>query len=176
MVLALFRTLEFKKLFYRYLYYKYWRFFLVLPKTILNHLTIDLLLYYLYCLCKFLKDRFFYDCCSFQKADAKVRTLKHIFQIIPEVFFYFSFLSSSLLSKGRKKKNALRLHRLCQNVKLSLLSFSKADAKVHDLSIRAKHIYHFFTLKMKLFCNTLIDKGVVEHNFLKCYEKVSSLV
>jgi hypothetical protein len=24
---------------------------------------------------------------------------------------------------------------------------------------------------MKLFCNTLIDKGVVEHNFLKCYER-----
>ena len=104
MVLALFRTLEFKKLFYRYLYYKYWRFFLVLPKTILNHLTIDLLLYYLYCLCKFLKDRFFYDCCSFQKADAKVRTLKHIFQIIPEVFFIFLFSRRLSYRKGGKRK------------------------------------------------------------------------
>ncbi|MDC1923631.1 hypothetical protein, partial [Bacteroides uniformis] len=43
----------------------------------------------------------------FQKADAKVRTLKHIFQIFSEVFFiffFFSLSSSSLLSKGRQKE------------------------------------------------------------------------
>ena len=53
------------------------------------------------------KDRSFHDCCSFQKADAKVRTLKHIFQIFSEVFFYFfSFLFPRRLScrKGGKKK------------------------------------------------------------------------
>ena len=52
------------------------------------------------------KDRSFHDCCSFQKADAKVRTLKHIFQIFSEVFFIFLFSlsSSSLLSKGRQKE------------------------------------------------------------------------
>ncbi|MGR6882093.1 hypothetical protein QM006_00040, partial [Bacteroides uniformis] len=52
------------------------------------------------------KDRSFHDCCSFQKADAKVRTLKHIFQIFSEVFlfFLFSLSSSSLLSKGRQKE------------------------------------------------------------------------
>ncbi|KAB4085313.1 hypothetical protein AAH086_10920, partial [Bacteroides uniformis] len=46
-------------------------------------------------------------CCSFQKADAKVRTLKHIFQIFSEVFFIFSFfLFPRRLScrKGGKKK------------------------------------------------------------------------
>ncbi|RHA27052.1 hypothetical protein DW940_19595, partial [Bacteroides uniformis] len=46
-------------------------------------------------------------CCSFQKADAKVRTLRHIFQIFSEVFFYFFFfLFPRRLScrKGGKKK------------------------------------------------------------------------
>ena len=53
------------------------------------------------------KDRSFHDCCSFQKADAKVRTLKHIFQIFSEVFFsFFFFLFPRRLScrKGGKKK------------------------------------------------------------------------
>ena len=68
-----------------------------------------------------------------------------------EVFFYFSFSSSSLLSKGRLKETYSLLHRFCQNVKLSLLSFSKADAKVHDLLIRTKYIYHFFYNKNETF-------------------------
>ncbi|RGJ02551.1 hypothetical protein DXD78_12230 [Bacteroides sp. D20] len=53
------------------------------------------------------KDRSFHDCCSFQKADAKVRTLKHIFQIFSEVFFYFSlfsFLVVSLVEREAKRK------------------------------------------------------------------------
>ena len=51
------------------------------------------------------KDRSFHDCCSFQKADAKVRTFKYILQIFSEVFFsLFSLSSSSLLSKGRQKE------------------------------------------------------------------------
>ncbi|KAB4227090.1 hypothetical protein GAP44_15570 [Bacteroides uniformis] len=57
------------------------------------------------------KDRSFHDCCSFQKADAKVRTLKHIFQIFLEVFFHFSFFSFLVVSlvereaKRKRKKN-----------------------------------------------------------------------
>ncbi|KAB4108661.1 hypothetical protein GAQ70_14415 [Bacteroides uniformis] len=53
------------------------------------------------------KDRLFHDCCSFQKADAKVRTLKHIFQIFSEVFFiflFFSFLVVSLVEREAKRK------------------------------------------------------------------------
>ena len=54
------------------------------------------------------KDRSFHDCYSFQKADAKVRTSKYIFQIFSEVFFLFflSFLFPRRLScrKGGKKK------------------------------------------------------------------------
>ncbi|RGM52558.1 hypothetical protein DXC07_17685 [Bacteroides uniformis] len=53
------------------------------------------------------KDRLFHDCYSFQKADAKVRTLKHIFQIFSEVFFhffFFSFLVVSLVEREAKRK------------------------------------------------------------------------
>ena len=41
----------------------------------------------------------------------------------------------------------------------------KADAKVVDIMIRSKYIYHFFTIFRKLICNALSDKDVVEHNF-----------
>ena len=43
----------------------------------------------------------------------------------------------------------------------------KADAKVVDIAIRSKYIYHFFTGFRKLILKTLIDKDVVEHNFKK---------
>ena len=49
---------------------------------------------------------------------------------------------------------------------ISRLSVSwKAGAKVADISIRSKYIYHFFTGFLKQFCNSLIDKDVVEHIF-----------
>ena len=50
-----------------------------------------------------------------------------------------------------------------QNVNLSLLSFSKADAKVEDFNIPTKYIFHFFLIFLKLFPNSLISKDVVEH-------------
>ncbi|RJW87536.1 hypothetical protein DWZ80_16235 [Bacteroides sp. AF35-22] len=76
------------------------------------------------------KDRSFHDCCSFQKADAKVRTLKHIFQIFSEVFFHFFFFSlssSSLLSKGRQKEKGRRTrHRFFKkNVNSRCFRFQK---------------------------------------------------
>ena len=62
-----------------------------------------LLLYYLYCLCKSVQRSLVLRLLFFSKADAKVRTLFHIFQIFSEVFFIF-FLSSSHLSCERKNK------------------------------------------------------------------------
>ena len=41
----------------------------------------------------------------------------------------------------------------------------KADAKVVDITMHSKYIYHFFTGFRKLIHKTLIDKDVVEHNF-----------
>ena len=102
MVLALFRTLEFKKAFQLPIYYKYWRFFF-LPRYISQRLRMYLLLYYLYCLCKSVQRSLVLRLLFFSKADAKVRTLFHIFQIFSEVFFIF-FLSSSHLSCERKNK------------------------------------------------------------------------
>ena len=91
------------------------------------------------------KDRSFHDCCSFQKADAKVRTLKHIFQIFSEVFFIFSFFSFLVVSlvereakRKRKKKTGHRF--LKEECQLALLSFSKAGAKVRTL----KHNFQMF--------------------------------
>ena len=65
-----------------------------------------LLLYYLYCLCKSVQRSLVLRLLFFSKADAKVRTLFHIFQIFSEVFFYFfSFFKSSLLRKEEQRKN-----------------------------------------------------------------------
>ena len=47
----------------------------------------------------------------------------------------------------------------------------KADAKVVDIMIRSKYIYHFFTIFRKLICNALSDKDVVEHNFKEGRER-----
>lgn len=41
----------------------------------------------------------------------------------------------------------------------------KAGAKVAHISIQSKYIYHFFACFLKLICNSLIDKDVVEHIF-----------
>ena len=49
---------------------------------------------------------------------------------------------------------------------ISRLTISwKADAKVGHITIQSKYIYHFFTIFLKQFCNSLIDKDVVEHKF-----------
>ena len=107
MVLALFRTLEFKKAFQLPIYYKYWRFFF-LPRYISQKLRMYLLLYYLYCLCKSVQRSLVLRLPFFSKADAKVRTLFHIFQIFSEVFFIFFFLQVISLAKGRTKKKNCR--------------------------------------------------------------------
>ena len=68
-----------------------------------------LLLYYLYCLCKSVQRSLVLRLLFFSKADAKVRTLFHIFQIFSEVFFYFFFFLQVIsLAKGRTKKKNCR--------------------------------------------------------------------
>lgn len=114
------------------------------------------------------KDRLFHDCCSFQKADAKVRTLKHIFQIFSEVFFiflFFSFLVVSLVEREakrkRKKNQAPFLLKECQ---LALLSFSKAGAKVRTLK-------HNFQMFRKFFFIFLFQGRSSERNLWQRREK-----
>lgn len=115
------------------------------------------------------KDRSFHDCCSFQKADAKVRTLKHILQIFSEVFFhFFSFLFPRRLScrkGGKKKKEEKPGHRfLKEECQLALLSFSKAGAKVRTLK-------HNFQMFRKFFFTFLFQGRSSERNLWQRREK-----
>ena len=115
------------------------------------------------------KDRSFHDCYSFQKADAKVRTLKHIFQIFSEVFFsFFFFLFPRRLScrkGGKKKKEEKPGHRfLKEECQLALLSFSKAGAKVRTLK-------HNFQMFRKFFFTFLFQDRSSERNLWQRREK-----
>ena len=114
------------------------------------------------------KDRPFCDCCSSQKADAKVRTFKHYFQMFSEVFFsFFSFPSSSLLSKGRQKeKEEAPRHRLLkEGCQLALLSFPKAGAKVRTFK-------YYFQMFQEVFFSFFFSKhGNQEENRSKEREK-----
>ena len=111
----------------------------------------------------------FHDCCSFQKADAKVRTLRHIFQIFSEVFFIFSFFSFLVVSlvereakRKRKKKTGHRF--LKEECQLALLSFSKAGAKVRTLK-------HNFQMFRKFFFTFLFQGRSSERNLWQRREK-----
>ena len=58
---------------------------------------------------------------SFSKAGAKVRTLKHNFQMFPEVFFHFSFPKPKFRKKPMAKKRKMEAYRSvllseCQNI------------------------------------------------------------
>ena len=118
------------------------------------------------------KDRSFHDCCSFQKADAKVRTLKHIFQIFSEVFFIFSFFlfprRLSCRKGGKKKKEEKKTgHRfLKEECQLALLSFSKAGAKVrtlkHNFQMFRKFFFHFSFPKPKFRKKPMAKKRKME--------------
>ena len=89
------------------------------------------------------------------KAGAKVRTLKHNFQMFPEVFFIFLFQdrSSERNLWQRREKWKLTAPFYCQNVKTSPPSFPKADAKVGLLRTSAKYIQAFFEGLRELFHN-----------------------
>lgn len=105
---------------------------------------------------------------SFSKAGAKVRTLKHNFQIFSEVFFFiflFQDRSSGRNRWQRREKWKLTAPFYCQNVKTSPPSFPKADAKVGLLWTSAKFIHGFFERFHELFHNSLIDRYVLKHVF-----------
>ena len=129
-----------------------------------------LLLYYLYCLCKSVQRSLVLRLLFFSKADAKVRTLFHIFQIFSEVFlffFFFSFLVVSLVEREakRKRKKKKTGHRfLKEECQLALLSFSKAGAKVRTL----KHNFQMFP---EVFFIFLFQNRSSERNLWQRREK-----
>ena len=160
MVLALFRTLEFKKAFQLPIYYKYWRFFF-LPRYISQRLRMYLLLYYLYCLCKSVQRSLVLRLLFFSKADAKVRTLFPIFQIFSEVFFYFfSFFKSSLLRKEEQRKRTVVTARVSKRLSNNAALILKAGAKVRTL-------FHILQINLKFFFIFLFKGGIHETNSTK---------
>ena len=83
--------------------------------------------------------------------------------------FFFKFLFSSvILGWNKSKRREICWSSVSVSVRMSISRLSvswKAGAKVADISIHSKYIYHFFTGFLKLICNSLIDKDVVEHIF-----------
>ena len=70
---------------------------------------------------RFLKEECQLALLSFSKAGAKVRTLKHNFQMFPEVFFHFSFPRPKFRRKPMAKKRKMEAYRSvllseCQNI------------------------------------------------------------
>jgi len=159
-VLALFRTLEFKKAFQLPIYYKYWRFFF-LPRYISQRLRMYLLLYYLYCLCKSVQRSLVLRLLFFSKADAKVRTLFNIFQIFSEVFFYFfSFFESSLLRKEEQRKRTVVTARISKRLSNNAALILKAGAKVRTL-------FNILQINLKFFFIFLFKGATHETNSTK---------
>ena len=104
---------------------------------------------------RFLKEECQLALLSFSKAGAKVRTLKHNFQMFRKFFFTFLFQgrSSERNLWQRREKWKLTAPFYCQNVKTSPPSFPKADAKVALLRTSAKYIQAFFEGLRELFHN-----------------------
>ena len=70
---------------------------------------------------RFLKEECQLALLSFSKAGAKVRTLKHNFQMFSEVFFHFSFPRPKFRKKPMAKKRKMEAYRSvllseCQNI------------------------------------------------------------
>ena len=70
---------------------------------------------------RFLKEECQPALLSFSKAGAKVKTLKHNFQMFPEVFFHFSFPRPKFRKKPMAKKRKMEAYRSvllseCQNI------------------------------------------------------------
>ena len=70
---------------------------------------------------RFLKEECQLALLPFSKAGAKVRTLKHNFQMFPEVFFHFSFPKPKFRKKPMAKKRKMEAYRSvllseCQNI------------------------------------------------------------
>ena len=141
-----------------------------------------LLLYYLYCLCKSVQRSLVLRLLFFSKADAKVRTLFHIFQIFSEVFFIFSFFKSSLLRKEEQRKRTVVTARISKRLSNNAALILKAGAKVrtlfHILQINLK-FFSFFFLKAPLMKQTAPNnkkKGRVPTPFLSECQTIAAPV
>ena len=139
MVVALFRTLEFKKYLLPNLLSNDGSFYFTQDRFFFRNKSCSCTTCIVYV--NLFKDRFFYVGFLFRKADAKVKTFKYIFQIFSEVFFIFPF--SRHLSCERENKEKIRFTDpdSRKSVSTNAAYFLKAGAKVRTLF----HIFQMFS-------------------------------
>ena len=136
----LFRTLEFKSFISIPIYISIDGSFSFTQDYFLSLRIVVLLLYYLYCLCKLFKDRFFLRWLFFSESGCKG---KNFIRYLPNIFgsfFYFSFSSSSLCAKGRQKKKEKVLGTVLNRKTTGAGFIWKAGAKVRTL----RYIFQMF--------------------------------
>ena len=150
MVVALFRTLEFKKYLLPILLSNDGSFYFTQDRFFLRNKSCSCTTCIVYV--NLFKDRFFYVGFLFRKADAKVKTFKYIFQIFSEVFFHLSFFPSSLLRKGEQKKDCFTDPDSRKSVSTNAAYFLKAGAKVRTL-------FHIFQMFSEVFFHSAFSKG-----------------
>ena len=154
MVVALFRTLEFKKYLLPNLLSNDGSFYFTQDRFFFRNKSCSCTTCIVYV--NLFKDRFFYVGFLFRKADAKVKTFKYIFQIFSEVFFIFPF--SRHLSCERENKEKIRLPtRIQEKVSTNAAYFLKAGAKIRTL-------FHIFQMFSEIFFILLFQKGISERN------------
>ena len=150
MVVALFRTLEFKKHLLPILLSNDGSFYFTQDRFFFRNKSCSCTTCIVYV--NLFKDRFFYVGFLFRKADAKVKTFKYIFQIFSEVFFHLSFFPSSLLRKGEQKKDCFTNPDSRKSVSTNAAYFLKAGAKVRTL-------FHIFQMFSEVFFHSAFSKG-----------------
>ena len=104
MVVALFRTLEFKKYLLPNLLSNDGSFYFTQDRFFFRNKSCSCTTCIVYV--NLFKDRFFYVGFLFRKADAKVKTFKYIFQIFSEVFFIFPFSRHLSCERGEQGKDS----------------------------------------------------------------------
>ena len=128
-----------------YIYYKVT--VLVYPKNklYLINKAHSSLLYYLYCLWNSIKDLFSFKP-PFFFSESGCKGKKFIIYLPNNFGSFFSFflLCSSLCERKEENKKLIITSPTLQIIQGTLLSFSKAGAKVEHLNITAKHYNHFF--------------------------------
>lgn len=86
--------------------------------------------------------------------------------MFPEVFSFF-LSERYILGRNKAQRKEKRWSSYAVSVRMSIARLTVAwlaGAKVDDISMQSKYIYHFFYSFLKQFCKWLIDKDVVEHN------------
>ena len=92
----------------------------------------------------------FFECFSFRKADAKIETFRHYFQMFSEVFLFF-FFRSLLKRKEKEKTGSFHTANHPHHVNHSALLLLQSGCKSRAFYNTNKIYDTFFSKKMKRF-------------------------